>query len=453
MRVQQLGIFWVVFCGAVAAAATTPEFAIAKDYVITFWPLWLSVKQWEKFPTNSLFGPDEITPEFHSVVAINVDTLYGATIVDLSKGPLVLTVPDTDVGYSVILADSFGTYLDTGDLKNHKAGEYGGGGTYLLKGPMAGEAPGGGGYDVVNVPYNHTMLIFRADVSLPDGTSILEKTNAFRRGLKLANLTEYENNAEAGGLQIVSVELFSTPYKSIADNMVQLAPIMYLKQLQESVKSKFIPPLTPMEQSVSDQFDAAFDARTNDGEFQKGAIAGYNALLENYLTNTDGNGWIHFTDMGDWGNDTLNRASTTEFIQWGNTMETAAYYHTFVDGDGIALTGGNDAVYLLKFSPEDIPPVGRFWSVTAYTPYTVELIPNDANKYHVASYTQGLETDSDGGVTIYISKTRPVGVPEANWLPVSGSKFNIILRVYGVVEGSNVAENTYVPPAIVLMSK
>jgi hypothetical protein len=297
------------------------------------------------------------------------------------------------------------------------------------------------------------MLIFRADVSLPDGTSILEKTNAFRRGLKLANLTEYENNAEAGGLQIVSVELFSTPYKSIADNMVQLAPIMYLKQLQQSVESKFIPPLTPMEQSVSDQFDAAFDARTNDGEFQKGAIAGYNALLENYLTNTDENGWIHFTDMGDWGNDTLNRASTTEFIQWGNTMETAAYYHTFVDGDGNALTGGNDAVYLLKFSPEDIPPVGRFWSVTAYTPYTVELIPNDANKYHVASYTQGLETDSDGGVTIYISKTRPVGVPEANWLPVSGSKFNIILRVYGVVEGSNVAENTYVPPAIVLMSK
>eukprot|EP00889_Picochlorum_renovo_P002723 jgi/Picre1/29753/NNA_005135.t1 len=428
MRVQQLGIFWVVLCGAVAAAATTPEFAIAKDYVITFWPLWLSVNQWEKFPTNSLFGPDEITPEFHSVVAINVDTLYGATIVDLSKGPLVLTVPDTDVGYSVILADSFGTYLDTGDLKNHKAGEYGGGGTYLLKGPMAGEAPGG--YDVVNVPYNHTMLIFRADVSLPDGTSILEKTNAFRRGLKLANLTEYENNAEAG---------VGADYVSEAASTVSRVEIY----------STF----DPMEQSVSDQFDAAFDARTNDGEFQKGAIAGYRALLENYLTNTDGNGWIHFTDMGDWGNDTLNRASTTEFIQWGNTMETAAYYHTFVDSDGNALTGGNDAVYLLKFTPEDIPPVGRFWSVTAYTPYTVELIPNDANKYHVASYTQGLETDSDGGVTIYISKTRPVGVPEANWLPVSGSKFNIILRVYGIVEGSNVAENTYVPPAIVLMSK
>jgi hypothetical protein len=241
-----------------------------------------------------------------------------------------------------------------------------------LEGPTAGEAPGGGGYDVVNVPYNHTMLIFRADVSLPNGTSILEKTNAFRRGLKLANLTEYENNAEAGGLQIVSVE------------------------------SKFIQPLTPMEQSVSDQFDAAFDAWTNDGEFQKGAIAGYKALLENYLTNTDENGWIHFTDMGDWGNDTLNRASTTEFIQWGNTMETAAYYHTFADGNGNALTGGNDAVYLLKFIPEDIPPVGRFWSDTAYTPYTVELIPNDANKYHVASYSQGLETDSDGGVTIYI---------------------------------------------------
>jgi len=37
-------------------------------------------------------------------------------------------------------------------------------------------------------------------------------------------------------------------------------------------------------------------------------------------------------------------------------------------------------------------------------------------------------------------------VPEANWLPVSKGRFNILLRVYGP-EGS-VANNSYVPPAI-----
>lgn len=409
------------------------------------------MNQWEKFPTNSLFGPDKITPEFHSVVAINVDTLYGATIVDLSKGPLVLTVPDTDVGYSVILADAFGTYLDSDDIDNHSAGEYGGGGTYMLRAPwMMMDPEEDRGFNVVNVPYNHTMLIFRADVSLPDGTSILDKTNTFRTGLRLANMTAYEQNPEAGGLQIVTVELFSTPYKTIADNMVQLAPIQYLKQLQKSVGSKYIPPLTPTEQALSDQFDAAFDARTSDEGFMKGAIAGYRALVENYLTNTDENGWIHFTDMGDWGNATLNRASTTEYIQWGNTIDTAAYYHTFVDGDGNALTGYDDAVYILRLTEEDIPPAGRFWSVTAYSPYSVELIPNDADKYHVASYTQGLEIDRSGDITIYMSETKPADVPEANWLPVSGSRFNIMFRVYGVVNGTSVADGTYVPPPVIL---
>lgn len=47
---------------------------------------------------------------------------------------------------------------------------------------------------------------------------------------------------------------------------------------------------------------------------------------------------------------------------------------------------------------------------------------------------------------MHIARTRPDGVPVANWLPVGQDKFNIMLRVYGP-EGL-VADNTYVPPAI-----
>jgi hypothetical protein len=48
-----------------------------------------------------------------------------------------------------------------------------------------------------------------------------------------------------------------------------------------------------------------------------------------------------------------------------------------------------------------------------------------------------------------MSSERPAGVPIANWLPVTKGPFNIMLRVYGVVPDSDVANNTYIPPAIV----
>jgi len=53
--------------------------------------------------------------------------------------------------------------------------------------------------------------------------------------------------------------------------------------------------------------------------------------------------------------------------------------------------------------------------------------------------------DPDGGVTIYISHVLPDGVPQANWLPVGTEDFNVMLRVYGVINGSNVHNNTYDP--------
>jgi hypothetical protein len=85
--------------------------------------------------------------------------------------------------------------------------------------------------------------------------------------------------------------------------------------------------------------------------------------------------------------------------------------------------------------------------LTAYTPEAIELVPNPAQKYAVASYTPGLQPNvDDGSVSIYMAQQLPAGVPMANWLPIPRGAFNIMLRVYGP-EGT-VADNTYVPPGI-----
>jgi hypothetical protein len=67
----------------------------------------------------------------------------------------------------------------------------------------------------------------------------------------------------------------------------------------------------------------------------------------------------------------------------------------------------------------------------------------------VASYTPGLQYNDDGSLSIFMSTVQPNGVPAANWLPISTRPFNIMLRIYGVIPDSDIANNTYVPPGVI----
>jgi hypothetical protein len=188
----------------------------------------------------------------------------------------------------------------------------------------------------------------------------------------------------------------------------------------------------------------------NRSEFSDGAQAAHELILDRYLTHTDWastpTNWIHFTNIGDWGNQVVERSSITEFLQYANGINSAAYYHVFKDANGNPLDGSNPQGYVLTFPPGQQPEAMRFWSVTAYTPEAIELVPNPANKYAVASYTKGLQSNSEGSLSIYMAQQLPAGVPMANWLPIPPGAFNIMLRVYGP-EGS-VKDNTYIPPGI-----
>jgi hypothetical protein len=204
--------------------------------------------------------------------------------------------------------------------------------------------------------------------------------------------------------------------------------------------------MTPAVQALSDRFNSLFgDGGADLSEFSAGARAAHELILDRYLNHTGPTSWITFLNMGDWGSNVVERSSITEFIQYGNGRGTAAYYHAFKDETGAPLDGDNGAGYVLTFSAEQIPQAKRFWSVTAYTPDSIELIHNSANKYEVASYEPGLRKGADGSVSIYIAKELPAGVPEANWLPVASGRFNLMLRVYGP-EGNVTGD--YVPPGI-----
>jgi hypothetical protein len=414
-------------------------------YVEHFYPLWFTYNQGRIAGENRLVGPVRVTPIYQAVVAINVDTLYASTFLYLADQPVILTIPDTPVSYSTLSLDPYGDVFE--DLVPEQAG------TYALVSPDYGS-------DVPNVtktihmPLNDMTLIFRADRFSSAGEQAAEE---FRANLQTAPLCAYEQTpcpegTPPGGNTLILPELaFALPFKIAADGLVTLEPITFLKQLQAAVAGPRTPPLSADEKALSDKFDAVFNnPQGHRAEFTAGARDAHAAILDNYLSHQDANNWIHFTNIGNWGGNVLDRSSITEFIQYGNGIATAAYYQTFLDSKGDVLNGSDPNGYTLTFSAtgqSSQPETKRFWSITAYTPEAIELIPNSANKYAVASYTPNLVPNADGSLTIYISRTLPPGVPEANWLPVSNRPFNIMLRDYG--PAGSVSDNTYLPPPIV----
>jgi hypothetical protein len=62
-------------------------------YVVQFYPLWFTYYQRQIAHPNGLAGPIRVSPIYHYAVAVNVDTLYASTFLDLATEPVIVTIP------------------------------------------------------------------------------------------------------------------------------------------------------------------------------------------------------------------------------------------------------------------------------------------------------------------------------------------------------------------------
>ncbi|MEU8775547.1 DUF1214 domain-containing protein [Streptomyces sp. NPDC048606] len=415
----------------------------ATSYVEHFYPRWFTHAQNPRdLAANSLTGPATMSPVFGLVVAPNDDTLYVRAFVDMTDGqPLILTVPSTTATYSLLTTGLFGDVFPT-DVSTERPG------TYALTPPgWSGTLPPG--VTRIPVPLAASSWIFRADKYSSDGTDMRAEAERFRLNLHLATLADYQRDPSSGKARVLPVIVYGAKLKELADREIARAPPAFLRQLQRAMHAPTTAPLSPEDQALSDRFDRLFGNGVDPDEadaFARGAQDAHARIVRNYLTHRGPTNWVHFTNTGVWTpSEYLDRSSISEFLQYGNSRATAAYYHAFTDGSGARLDASGRG-YRITFPAGQVPEARRFWSVTSYVPKSITLVPNDAEKYVVASYTPGLVTAPDGSVTVYLTPTRPEGVPVANWLPVPAGPFNAMLRVYGP-EGS-VADDTYVPPAV-----
>ena len=438
-------------------AQDNDTFVTTRAYVSQFYPLWFTYYQTSLGTPNRMVGPNKISPIYHYVVAINNDTVYASSFLDLSMEPVILTVPSTPVNYSVLTLDRYCDIFHSALPANTP-------GTYALYGP--GFDPNNLPTTVTQVPlpFNYMAIIFRADrFKLVNGVEqdMTTEADTFRRGMSTMPLCAYLSRSCPAGVplggptKIVPEIEFALPFKTIADSLIALDPIAFLRQLQTAVDSPKTPPMSSEVKSLSDHFDALFASRTarDRSEFARGARAAHHLIVDEYHNHAGDTNWITFENIGEWGTNpdpgsstAVQRSSITEFIQYANDHEAAAYFHAFKDGQGVRLDGTDPRGYILTFPCDMIPATSRFWSLTAYTPEAIELVPNSAKKYLVASYTPDLQPNPDKSISIYMARDLPEGVPPANWLPIPPGPFNVMLRDYGPL--GSVLDGTYIPPPI-----
>ncbi len=162
-------------------------FTTTQDYVSQFYPLWFTYYQTSFGSPNNLAGPNRISPIYHYVVAINDDTIYASSFLDLSKEPVVLTLPSTPANYSVLTLDRYNDIFHSA-LPANKAG------TYVLYGP--GFNPDRLPLTLARVPlpFNYMTLIFRADkFKLVDNVEqdLTSEADTFRRNMTMVPLCAY----------------------------------------------------------------------------------------------------------------------------------------------------------------------------------------------------------------------------------------------------------------------
>lgn len=432
---------------APSAQASNPSdsdaYTTAVDYVVHFYPLWFTYQQFQVNnqlgATNSMVAPSRVSPAFKFVVASNYDTLYSSAFLDLTNEPVVVTVPPAQVGYSILVLDYYGNEIPI-SIPSQEPG------AYAFTGPgFSGSLPPC--VTQVPMPINFPLVNFRAVKFSPKGEDQNSEAAAFIAALKTQPLSGFRNNPSGGDTIIAPERYFTKSFKMTADSLIETKPLTFLQQLQTAVKSPQTPTLSPTEQQLSNHFDELFGNGDNGRRgLSAGAQKAWELIICNYLTHQGQTHWIHFTNIAHWEGNVLDRSSISEYLQQSNGIGTAAYYHTFSSGDGSPLDGSNADGYVLTFAAGQLPEALRFWSLTAYTPDAIELVPNPDNKYVVASYTPGLTYNGDGSLTVYMSTQRPAHAPIGNWLPIPPGKFNIVLRVYGPT--GDVEDNTYVPPGI-----
>lgn len=381
-----------------------------------------------KGPMNVFVNvPAYPTAEMKTVVRPNFDTLYSSAWLDLTKEPVIVSVPDTKGRYYLLpmldmWTDVFASpgWRTTGTEAQ----------TFLVTPPgWAGTVPNGVTQIKASTPY--VWIIGRIKT---DGPADYDAVHKIQGALKIVPLSQMGDDDWKPAAKQIDPDIdMKTPPKEQVDKMPAAAFFAYASELLKLHPPHFTDqPILARMKRIGIEPGKSFDFESLDPAVRKGLESAPEAaqkLMEWKLPTLARvvNFWSLNTDtMGVYGNYYLKRAIVTQLGLGANVPQDAVYPLNIGDKDGKPLDGAND--YVIHFDKADLPPVNAFWSITLYDPQGFQ-VANSLDRFAVSNWMP-FKYNPDGSLDLYFQHESPGKDKEANWLPAPKGPFNLTMRLY-----------------------
>ncbi len=361
-------------------------------------------------PNHLLHRQALLTPRTQTVTTPNNDTLYSVAWIDLSAGPVSLTLPEVGERYvSYQFMDMYGNNFAV--LGSRTTG--GGACTLTITGPADASRDS----LALRSPTRWVWLLARL---LIDGPDDLAAASAIQKGMSIAGPTvppppRFAQRSDPWP------EYFASVQRLLAENPPPIADLAFFKRVEALG-------LGPVKGFDPGRFSAA------EGKAIEAGIGAARAQLT--ATGESGriaNGWLYpKATLGNFGQDYRFRAQIALTALAALPPQEAMYMRPIAPGGAYDLP--SDVRWRMRFEASQLPPVDAFWSLTMYQVNgdgQYFFFDNPLNRYSIGDRTPRLKRGTDGSLDIWISRDDPGGERTANWLPAPPTeKFSIMLRAY-----------------------
>ena len=367
------------------------------------------------------------------VTTPNNDTLYSTVQLDLSQGPVTLTLPATGERYlSVALMDAYTNNFAI--LGTRTTGPDGG--AFLLLGPQdASPASQAQAPTIVRSPTNLVWALARILVDGPDDMAAAKAVQAglSLQGPDLGLAQAYAPRTAEWQEYFASVDVLLAANPPPATDLGLLRKIAVLGLGSGQFNG----------QDFSAEAGALIAAGVAEAKTilrSSGSLGGTSVI----------NGWTYpRATLGDFGQDYHYRAAVA-LTGLAALPPAEAMYMGAVNPVGGAFEGGRN--WRLHFPAGQLMPVHSFWSLSLYeaTPEGQFFFTQNAlDRYAIGDRTPGLVYGDDGSLDLWIGHTNPGVARQRNWLPAPPGPFALFMRAY--LPKAELLDGSYRLPPIQLL--
>lgn len=381
-------------------------------------------------------------PSFTIVVRPNADTLYSSLGYDVSKEPLVISVPASDGRYYLLpFLDYWSDVFTVPGTRTTGNGAQ----TFAIVGPTwQGQLPAG--VKEYRSPTGFGLLIGRTQTN---GKADYEAVRKFQSGMTAVPLSAYGKPYTPPKGTVDPKQDMSAPPDQIDKMDVATFFGIFVELMKTNPPHANDNPILDRMKRIGIEPGKSFDSASAPKEVRD-ALNAAPAVALKQIKEAWGkagvlmNGWrTNVTAIGTYGTDYLHRAGVAYGGYGANVIEDALYPTAFADADGQPFS--SDRRYVLHFAKDQIPPVRGFWSLTMYDARQL-FTANPIDRYAIGDRDK-LAFNADGSLDLYIQSETPGKDKEANWLPAPKSgAFTMNLRLYWPkTEATN---GTWAPPPV-----